>query len=62
VTLSIVLRMIAFRSLLILLKAALLNLLSVGAAYDAIVAIFQWGWGTELFGLSQAIPVVWWRC
>ena len=43
-TLSFILLMVVFRSLLVPLKAVLMNLLSVGAAYGVIVAGFQWGW------------------
>ena len=39
--------MLVFRSVLVPLKAALLNVLSVGAAYGVVVAVFQWGWGAE---------------
>ena len=42
--LSFVLLMLVFRSLLVPLKAVIMNLLSIGAAYGVIVAIFQWGW------------------
>jgi putative drug exporter of the RND superfamily len=60
VTLAFVLLMIAFRSILVPLKAALMNLLSVGAAYGVIVAVFQWGWGKDLVGLSETVPIVSW--
>ncbi|MDC2956614.1 MMPL family transporter [Streptomyces gilvifuscus] len=46
-----------FRSLLVALKAALLNLLSIGAAYGVVVAVFQWGWGSSLFGVEEPVPV-----
>ena len=36
--------MVVFRSLLVPLKAVIMNLLSIGAAYGVIVAVFQWGW------------------
>ena len=52
--------MIVFRSLLVPLKAVIMNLLSVGAAYGVIVAIFQWGWGKDLFGVDKAGPVEAW--
>ena len=42
--LSFILLMLVFRSLLVPLKAVIMNLLSIGAAYGVIVAIFQWGW------------------
>ena len=43
--LSFLLLMVVFRSVLVPLKAAIMNLLSIGAAYGVIVAVFQWGWG-----------------
>ncbi|MGQ4436473.1 MULTISPECIES: MMPL family transporter [unclassified Streptomyces] len=46
-----------FRSLLVALKAAVLNLLSIGAAYGVVVAVFQWGWGGSLFGVDEPVPV-----
>ena len=55
---AFILLMIVFRSLLVPLKAAVMNLLSIGAAYGVIVAVFQWGWGRELIGVHQAIPIV----
>lgn len=57
VSLSFLLLMVVFRSLLVPLKAALLNLLSIGAAYGVVVAVFQWGWGRSLIGLDQAVPI-----
>ena len=50
--------MIVFRSVLVPLKAALLNVLSVGAAYGVIVAVFQWGWGAELIGVHENVPIM----
>ena len=47
VGLSFLLLMIVFRSVLVPLKAAVMNLLSIGAAYGVVVAVFQWGWGIE---------------
>ena len=58
VSLSFVLLTVVFRSLLVPLKAAILNLLSIGAAYGVLVAVFQWGWGADLIGLESTIPVV----
>ena len=43
--LSFLLLMVVFRSLLVPLKAVIMNLLSIGAAYGVVVAVFQWGWG-----------------
>jgi putative drug exporter of the RND superfamily len=53
-TLSFLLLMVVFRSLLVPLKAVIMNLLSIGAAYGVIVAIFQWGWAKDLFGIEPA--------
>ena len=58
VGLSFLLLMVVFRSVLVPLKAALMNLLSIGAAYGVIVAIFQWGWGMSLVGLQETVPIV----
>lgn len=58
VGLSFLLLMVVFRSILVPLKAAIMNLLSIGAAYGVIVAVFQWGWGAELFGVHQSLPIV----
>ena len=52
VALSFVLLMLAFRSILVPLTAAVMNLLSVGAAYGVLTAVFQKGWGAELIGLD----------
>jgi RND superfamily putative drug exporter len=49
--------MTAFRSLLLALKAAVLNLFSIGAAYGIVVAVFQWGWGRSVLGVSEDVPV-----
>ena len=49
--------MTAFRSLLLALKAAVLNLLSISAAYGVVVAVFQWGWGRSLIGVSENVPI-----
>ena len=57
VGLSFVLLMVVFRSVFVPLKAAIMNLLSIGAAYGAIIAVFQWGWGKGLIGLEDTIPV-----
>ena len=46
--LSFLLLMLVFRSLLVPLKAVIMNLLSIGAAYGVMVAVFQWGWGASL--------------
>jgi MMPL family len=49
---------VVFRSLLVPLKAAIMNLLSIAAAYGVIVAIFQWGWLKGLVGLDETVPIV----
>ena len=49
--------MTLFRSILVPLKAALLNLLSIGAAFGIVVAIFQWGWGASLIGVDRTGPI-----
>jgi RND superfamily putative drug exporter len=46
-----------FRSPLLAFKAAMLNLLSIGASYGVLVAVFQWGWGSSALGVSEKIPV-----
>ncbi|MBN2622373.1 MAG: MMPL family transporter [Acidimicrobiales bacterium] len=58
VGLSFLLLMAVFRSVLVPLKAALMNLLSIGAAYGVVVAVFQWGWGRSLIGLDETVPIV----
>ena len=58
--LSFLLLMVVFRSLLVPLKAVVMNLLSVGAAYGVLVAVFQWGWGKDLFGIGKDGPVEAW--
>src|SRR5262249_6098256 len=50
---SFILLMAVFRSVLVPLKAVILNLLSIGAAYGVVVAVFQWGWGASLIGLGR---------
>ncbi|MCU0309653.1 MAG: MMPL family transporter [Acidimicrobiales bacterium] len=52
--LSFLLLMAVFRSLLVPLKAVIMNLLSIGAAYGIIVAVFQWGWGGSVIGIAGA--------
>ncbi len=57
VLMSMILLTAAFRSLAIGLKAAAMNLLSVGASYGVVVAIFQWGWGNSLIGVDETLPI-----
>ncbi|MDQ1600433.1 MAG: putative drug exporter of the superfamily, partial [Actinomycetota bacterium] len=54
---SILLLMIVFRSVTVPLKAAVMNLLSIGAAYGVVVAVFQWGWLGGLFGLESTYRI-----
>ncbi|HYN55562.1 MAG TPA: MMPL family transporter, partial [Motilibacterales bacterium] len=56
-TLSFLLLMVAYRSLVIPAKAAAMNLLSISAAYGVVVAVFQWGWGAQLIGLDGPVPI-----
>jgi len=58
VLLSFLLLMLVFHSVLVPLTAAVMNLLSVGAAYGAIVAVFQWGWAKDIIGLESTVPIV----
>jgi RND superfamily putative drug exporter len=58
VLLSFVLLTLVFHSILVPLTAAVMNLLSVGAAYGATVAVFQWGWLKGLIGLQATVPIV----
>jgi putative drug exporter of the RND superfamily len=57
VALAFLLLVAAFRSLVIPLKAAAMNLLSMGAAYGVIVAVYQWGWLSGLFGVGRTGPI-----
>ncbi len=58
--LSFLLLLVVFRSLLVPLKAVVMNLLSIGAAYGVVVAIFQWGWGGSLLGIGEPGPFEAW--
>jgi RND superfamily putative drug exporter len=55
--LSFLLLLVVFRSIVVPLKAVVMNLLSIGAAYGALVAVFQWGWGKSLLGVGKAGPI-----
>ncbi|MEU4690432.1 MMPL family transporter [Actinoplanes sp. NPDC023714] len=57
---SILFQIIVFRSLLVPLKAAVVNLLGVSAAYGVLTAVFQFGWGHQLVGIDHAVPVSTW--
>jgi RND superfamily putative drug exporter len=54
---SFILLMVVFRSIAIPVKAAIMNLLSIGAAYGAIVAVYQWGWLSSVFAVSRTGPI-----
>jgi len=58
VLLSALLLMIVFRSIWVPLKAMAMNLLSIGAAFGLIVAVFQWGWGASLIGVDSTGPII----
>jgi putative drug exporter of the RND superfamily len=55
--LSFLLLMVVFRSILVPVKAVIMNLLSISAAYGILVAVFQFGWGKSLFGLGNTGPI-----
>jgi RND superfamily putative drug exporter len=55
--LSFLVLMVVFRSVLVPLKAAALNVISIGAAYGVLVAVFQWGWGASLIGIEETVPI-----
>ncbi|WP_260635639.1 MMPL family transporter [Streptomyces angustmyceticus] len=57
VALGSVLLLLAFRSIGIPLKAALMNVAAVASSFGIVVAVFQWGWGSELLGLGSAGPI-----
>ena len=58
--LSFLLLMAVFRSILVPLKAVIMNLLSIGAAYGLVVAVFQWGWGGSVLGVGKPGPIEPW--
>ncbi len=57
IAVSFLLLMLVFRSIVVPLKAALMNLLSIAGAYGVLVAVFQWGWGSSLIGLEGPTPI-----
>jgi RND superfamily putative drug exporter len=57
VILSFLLLMSVFRSVAVPIKAAIMNLLSIGAAYGVIVAVFQWGWLGSIIGIDKTAPI-----
>jgi RND superfamily putative drug exporter len=58
VALSFLLLMLAFRSVVIPLTAGLMNLVSIGAAFGVVSAVFEKGWGASLVGLDGEVPIV----
>jgi RND superfamily putative drug exporter len=57
IVLSFLLLLVVFRSVLVPLKAAIMNLLSVGAAYGVVAVMVQGGWFGQIFGIDEATPV-----
>ena len=57
VLLGALLLMIAFRSIVIALTGAAMNLLAAAASFGIVIAIFQWGWGSDAMGLGHGGPV-----
>ncbi|GAA4601586.1 RND superfamily putative drug exporter [Actinoplanes octamycinicus] len=57
VLLAAVLVFLAFRAPVVAVKAAVMNLFSVAAAYGVLTAVFQWGWGATLLGLDGPVPI-----
>ena len=55
--LSFLLLMTVFRSVLVPLKAVIMNLISIAAAYGVVVAVFQWGWFGSVIGIGQGAPI-----
>lgn len=58
VGLSFLLLSVVFRSVVIALKAAVMNLLSIAASFGVVVAIFQWGWFSSLLGVEESQPIL----
>ena len=58
--LSFLLLMMVFRSVVVPLKAVPVNLLSIGAAFGVMVAVFQWGWAGQLVGIGRGGPIEAW--
>ncbi len=60
VLISTLLLLVVFRSVVVAVKAAVMNLLSICAAYGVLVLVSQHGWGRQLFGFPEAMPVTTW--
>ena len=58
IALSFLLLILAFRTVVIPVQAAVMNVLSIGAAYGVLTAIFQWGWLHGVIGLNGPVPIV----
>jgi RND superfamily putative drug exporter len=58
--LSFLLLLVVFRSILVPIKAVILNMLSLGASFGVIVAVFQWGWARQLVGIGKEGPIEAW--
>ncbi|MET7481028.1 MMPL family transporter [Streptomyces sp. NPDC005648] len=57
VALAFLIILAVFRGLLVAVKAAVLNVLSIGASYGVVVAVFQWGWGGPALGVNGKVPI-----
>ncbi|WP_282695298.1 MMPL family transporter [Streptomyces sp. CC208A] len=57
VALAFLVILVVFRGLLVAVKAAVLNVLSIAASYGVVVAVFQWGWGGPALGVSGKVPI-----
>jgi putative drug exporter of the RND superfamily len=57
ILLSFLLLVVEFRSILVPLSGAVMNVLSVGAAYGVIVAVFEWGWASRYIGVPEAVQI-----
>ncbi|WP_328436812.1 MMPL family transporter [Streptomyces sp. NBC_00444] len=57
VGLAFIVILVVFRGVLVALKAAVLNVLSIAASYGVVVAVFQWGWGGPALGVSGDVPI-----
>ncbi|MER6675318.1 MMPL family transporter [Streptomyces sp. NPDC000983] len=57
VALAFLIILVVFRGLLVAVKAAVLNVLSIAASYGVVVAVFQWGWGGPALGVNGKVPI-----
>jgi putative drug exporter of the RND superfamily len=58
IALSFLLLLLAFRTVVIPIQAAVMNILSIGAAYGVLTAVFQYGWLSHVIGLDGPVPIV----